>query len=241
MKNIDASERIAKVIARGSKYSRRDAEKLILDGRVKIDDKIILQPNINVTSSNNIKLDDKSINFKQELLLYKYYKPRGVLVTHHDPENRKTIFHDLPKQFEKMISVGRLDYDSEGLLLLTNNGDIKRTMELPNNNWKRTYRARVHGRIQDDLVQKLRKGLRVHKMLYKPIIATIDSSSNSYTWLTMTLTEGKNREIRNIFEAFDMVVTRLIRISYGPYKLNKLNKSEVEKIKYINKEKLTSV
>ena len=140
-----------------------------------------------------------------------------------------------------MISVGRLDYDSEGLLLLTNNGDIKRTMELPNNNWKRTYRARVHGRIQDDLVQKLRKGLRVYKMQYKPIIATIDSSSNSYTWLTMTLTEGKNREIRNIFEAFDMVVTRLIRISYGPYKLNKLNKSEVEKIKYINKEKITSV
>ena len=235
MKNIQVSERIAKVIARGSKFSRRDAEKLIADGRVKIDNKIILQPNINVTSSNNIKLDNKSINFKPELELYKYYKPRGVLVTHHDPENRKTIFDDLPKKFEKMISIGRLDYDSEGLLLLTNNGDIKRTMELPNNNWKRTYRVRVHGRVEDDIILKFKKGLNIDRMRYKPILANIDNTSNSYTWLTMTLTEGKNREIRNIFEAFGMIVTRLIRVSYGPYKLNKLNKSEFEKLKYIKK------
>jgi 23S rRNA pseudouridine2605 synthase len=235
MKNIQVSERIAKVIARGSKFSRRDAEKLIADGRVKIDNKIISQPNINVTSSNNIKLDNKSINFKPELELYKYYKPRGVLVTHHDPENRKTIFDDLPKKFEKMISIGRLDYDSEGLLLLTNNGDIKRTMELPNNNWKRTYRVRVHGRVEDDIILKFKKGLKIDRMRYKPILANIDNTSNSYTWLTMTLTEGKNREIRNIFEAFGMIVTRLIRVSYGPYKLNKLNKSEFEKLKYIEK------
>ena len=235
MKNIQVSERIAKVIARGSKFSRRDAEKLIADGRVKIDNQIILKPNVNVTSSNNIKLDNKSINFKPELELYKYYKPRGVLVTHHDPENRKTIFDDLPKKFEKMISIGRLDYDSEGLLLLTNNGDIKRTMELPNNNWKRTYRVRVHGRVEDDIILKFKKGLKIDRMHYKPILANIDNTSNSYTWLTMTLTEGKNREIRNIFEAFGMIVTRLIRVSYGPYKLNKLNKSEFEKLKYIEK------
>ena len=235
MKNIQVPERIAKVIARGSKFSRRDAEKLIADGRVKIDNQIIIQPNVNVTSSNNIKLDNKSINFKPELELYKYYKPRGVLVTHHDPENRKTIFDDLPKKFEKMISIGRLDYDSEGLLLLTNNGDIKRTMELPNNNWKRTYRVRVHGRVEDDIILKFKKGLKIDRMRYKPILANIDNTSNSYTWLTMTLTEGKNREIRNIFEAFGMIVTRLIRVSYGPYKLNKLNKSEFEKLKYIEK------
>ena len=235
MKNIQVSERIAKVIARGSKFSRRDAEKLIADGRVKIDNQIILKPNVNVTSSNNIKLDNKSINFKPELELYKYYKPRGVLVTHHDPENRKTIFDDLPKKFEKMISIGRLDYDSEGLLLLTNNGDLKRIMELPNNNWKRTYRVRVHGRVEDDIILKFKKGLKIDRMRYKPILANIDNTSNSYTWLTMTLTEGKNREIRNIFEAFGMIVTRLIRVSYGPYKLNKLNKSEFEKLKYIEK------
>ena len=235
MKNIQVSERIAKVIARGSKFSRRDAEKLIADGRVKIDNQIILQPNVNVTSSNNIKLDNKSIDFKPELELYKYYKPRGILVTHHDPENRKTIFDDLPKKFEKMISIGRLDYDSEGLLLLTNNGDIKRTMELPSNNWKRTYSVRVHGRVEDDIILKFKKGLKIDRMRYKPILANIDNTSNSYTWLTMTLTEGKNREIRNIFEAFGMIVTRLIRVSYGPYKLNKLNKSEFEKLKYIEK------
>ena len=235
MKNIQVSERIAKVIARGSKFSRRDAEKLIADGRVKIDNQIILQPNVNVTSSNNIKLDNKSIHFKPELELYKYYKPRGILVTHHDPENRKTIFDDLPKKFEKMISIGRLDYDSEGLLLLTNNGDIKRTMELPSNNWKRTYRVRVHGRVEDDIILKFKKGLKIDRMRYKPILANIDNTSNSYTWLTMTLTEGKNREIRNIFEAFGMIVTRLIRVSYGPYKLNKLNKSEFEKLKHIEK------
>ena len=113
MENNQVSERIAKVIARGTKYSRRDAERLIQEGRVKIDGKIILQPGINVTSENSIKLDDKRINFKQDLLLYRYYKPRGILVTHFDPENRKTIFDDLPKKFEKMISIGRLDYDSE--------------------------------------------------------------------------------------------------------------------------------
>jgi 23S rRNA pseudouridine2605 synthase len=209
--------------------------KLIADGRVKIDNQIILKPNVNVTSSNNIKLDNKSISFKPELELYKYYKPRGVLVTHHDPESRKTIFDDLPKKLEKMISIGRLDYDSEGLLLLTNNGDIKRIMELPNNNWKRTYRVRVHGRVEEDIILKLKKGVKIDGMRYKPILANIDNTSNSYTWLTMTLTEGKNREIRNIFEAFGMIVTRLIRVSYGPYKLNKLNKSEFEKLKYIEK------
>ena len=190
---------------------------------------------MNVTSLNDIQLDNKSINFKPELELYKYYKPRGVLVTHHDPENRKTIFDDLPKKFEKMISIGRLDYDSEGLLLLTNNGDIKRTMELPNNNWKRTYRVRVHGRVEDYIILKFKKGLKIDRMRYKPILANIDNTSNSYTWLTMTLTEGKNREIRNIFESFNMTVTRLIRISYGPYKLGKILKGKIVKAKVIKK------
>ena len=147
MKNNTNSERIAKVIARDTKYSRREVEKLILDGRVKIDETIIYKPNVNVTSANTILLDNKKINFKQQIQLYKYYKPRGFLVTHSDPENRNTIFDNLPKKFENMITVGRLDYDSEGLLLMTNNGDIKRKMELPNNNWKRIYRVRVYGKV----------------------------------------------------------------------------------------------
>lgn len=233
MKNNTNSERIAKVIARDTKYSRREVEKLILDGRVKIDETIIYKPNVNVTSANTILLDNKKINFKQQIQLYKYYKPRGFLVTHSDPENRNTIFDNLPKKFENMITVGRLDYDSEGLLLMTNSGDIKRKMELPNNNWKRIYRVRVYGKINKDIVLKLRKGLKIKTIQYKPIDAKIDNESNSYTWLTMSLTEGKNREIRNIFEYFGMSVTRLIRVAYGPYKLNNLIKGEVEKIKLI--------
>ena len=233
MKNNTNSERIAKVIARDTKYSRREVEKLILDGRVKIDETIIYKPNVNVTSANTILLDNKKINFKQQIQLYKYYKPRGFLVTHSDPENRNTIFDNLPKKFENMITVGRLDYDSEGLLLMTNNGDIKRKMELPNNNWKRIYRVRVYGKVNKDIVLKLRKGLKIKTIQYKPIDAKIDNESNSYTWLTMSLTEGKNREIRNIFEYFGMSVTRLIRVAYGPYKLNNLIKGEVEKIKLI--------
>ena len=233
MKNNTNSERIAKVIARDTKYSRREVEKLILDGRVKIDETIIYKPNVNVTSANTILLDNKKINFKQQIQLYKYYKPRGFLVTHSDPENRNTIFDNLPKKFENMITVGRLDYDSEGLLLMTNSGDIKRKMELPNNNWKRIYRVRIYGKVNKDIVLKLRKGLKIKTIQYKPIDAKIDNESNSYTWLTMSLTEGKNREIRNIFEYFGMSVTRLIRVAYGPYKLNNLIKGEVAKIKLI--------
>ena len=233
MKNNTNSERIAKVIARDTKYSRREVEKLILDGRVKIDETIIYKPNVNVTTANTIHLDNKKINFKQQVQLYKYYKPRGFLVTHSDPKNRNTIFDNLPKKFENMITVGRLDYDSEGLLLMTNSGDIKRKMELPNNNWKRIYRVRVYGKINKDIVLKLRKGLKIKTIQYKPIDAKIDNESNSYTWLTMSLTEGKNREIRNIFEYFGMSVTRLIRVAYGPYKLNNLIKGEVAKIKLI--------
>ena len=233
MKNNTNSERNAKVIARDTKYSRREVEKLILDGRVKIDETIIYKPNVNVTSANTILLDNKKINFKQQIQLYKYYKPRGFLVTHSDPENRNTIFDNLPKKFENMITVGTLDYDSEGLLLMTNSGDIKRKMELPNNNWKRIYRVRVYGKVNKDIVLKLRKGLKIKTIQYKPIDAKIDNESNSYTWLTMSLTEGKNREIRNIFEYFGMSVTRLIRIAYGPYKLNNLIKGEVAKIKLI--------
>ena len=233
MKNNTNSERIAKVIARDTKYSRREVEKLILDGRVKIDETIIYKPNVNVTSANTILLDNKKVNFKQQIQLYKYYKPRGFLVTHSDPKNRNTIFDNLPKKFENMITVGRLDYDSEGLLLMTNSGDIKRKMELPNNNWKRIYRVRVYGKINKDIVLKLRKGLKIKTIQYKPIDAKIDNESNSYTWLTMSLTEGKNREIRNIFEYFGMSVTRLIRVAYGPYKLNNLIKGEVAKIKLI--------
>ena len=233
MKNNKNSERISKVIARSSQYSRRQVEQLIIEGRVKIDGKIIDRPNINVNSLNKILLDKKVIDYKTNDEIFIFNKPRGCLVTHSDPEGRKTIFNIIPKKFEKYISIGRLDYNSEGLLLLTNNGDIKRYFELPKNNFERSYKVKVQGKIDDKIIKSLKKGLFINKIKYKPIIALVESSTPTYTWIIMTLREGKNREIRNIFESFNMTVTRLIRISYGPYKLGKTKKGEIVKARVI--------
>ena len=233
MKNNKNSERISKVIARSSQYSRRQVEQLIIEGRVKIDGKIIDRPNINVNASNKILLDKKVIHYKTNDEIFIFNKPRGCLVTHSDPEGRKTIFNIIPKKFEKYISIGRLDYNSEGLLLLTNNGDIKRYFELPKNNFERSYKVKVQGKIDDKIIRSLKKGLFINKIKYKPIIALIESRTPTYTWIIMSLREGKNREIRNIFESFNMTVTRLIRISYGPYKLGKTKKGEIVKARVI--------
>ena len=233
MKNNNNSERISKVIARSSQYSRRQVEQLIIEGRVKIDGKIIDRPNINVSSSNKILLDKKIIDYKTNDEIFIFNKPRGCLVTHSDPEGRKTIFNIIPKKFEKYISIGRLDYNSEGLLLLTNNGDIKRYFELPKNNFERSYKVKVQGKIDDKIIKSLKKGLFINKIKYKPIIALVENSTPTYTWIIMILREGKNREIRNIFESFNMTVTRLIRISYGPYKLGKTKKGEIIKARVI--------
>ena len=157
MKNNKNSERISKVIARSSQYSRRQVEQLIIEGRVKIDGKIIDRPNINVSSSNKILLDKKIIDYKTNDEIFIFNKPRGCLVTHSDPEGRKTIFNIIPKKFEKYISIGRLDYNSEGLLLLTNNGDIKRYFELPKNNFERSYKVKVQGKIDDKIIKSLKK------------------------------------------------------------------------------------
>lgn len=235
MKNKDNSERISKVIARSSQYSRRQVEQLIIEGRVRIDGKIIDRPNINVNASNKILLDKKLIKYKTDDEIYIFNKPRGCLVTHSDPEGRKIIFDLIPKKFEKYISIGRLDYNSEGLLLITNNGDIKRYFELPKNNFERSYKVKVQGKVDERIIKSLKKGLFINKIKYKPILALIDSSTPTYTWITMILREGKNREIRNIFESFNMTVTRLIRISYGPYKLGKIQKGKIVKSKVIKK------
>ena len=215
------SERISKVIARSTPHSRRQVEQFILDGRVKIDGKIIDKPGINVSLKNIIQLDKKNIPFKSVDEIYLFNKPRGCLVTHSDPKNRKTLFDFLPKKLDRMTSIGRLDYNSEGLILLTNNGSIKRKFELPQNNFERIYRVKVQGKIETKIIK------------YKPIIAKIESSSDTYCWLQMNLREGKNREIRNIFESLNMTVTRLIRISYGPYKLGKLQRGKFKKVSLI--------
>jgi len=233
MNNNKSSERISKVIARSTSYSRRQVEHLVSEGRVKIDGKIITKPGVNVSKNNTIHLDNKIVRFKNIDELYIFSKPRGCLVTHSDPKRRKTIFNLLPKQFEKLISIGRLDYNSEGLILLTNNGDLKRNLELPKNNFERIYKVKVQGKVDPKLIDRLKRGFYANKVKYKPIIAKIDNASETYCWLTIKLKEGKNREIRNIFESVNMTVTRLIRISYGPYKLGKLQKSQYRKINII--------
>jgi 23S rRNA pseudouridine2605 synthase len=233
MNNNKSSERISKVIARSTSYSRRQVEHLVSEGRVKIDGKIITKPGVNVSKNNTIHLDNKIVRFKNIDELYIFNKPRGCLVTHSDPKRRKTIFNLLPKQFEKLISIGRLDYNSEGLILLTNNGDLKRNLELPKNNFERIYKVKVQGKVDPKLIDRLKRGFYANKVKYKSIIAKIDNISETYCWLTIKLKEGKNREIRNIFESVNMTVTRLIRISYGPYKLGKLQKSQYRKINII--------
>ena len=235
MENKNTLERISKVIARSSQYSRRQVEGLIIEGRVKIDGKTINKPGINVSQHNNISLDNKSISFKDLDEIYLFNKPKGCLVTHSDPENRETIFDLLPKQMNKLISVGRLDFNSEGLLMLTNNGDLKRFFELPKNNFERTYRVKVQGKISDRVINQLKKGVFANGVKYKPIMANVDNSTSTYSWLTLILKEGKNREIRNIFESFNMTVTRLIRTTYGPYKLGNIQRGEFIQAKVISR------
>ena len=235
MENKNTLERISKVIARSSQYSRRQVEGLIIEGRVKIDGKTINKPGINVSEHNKISLDNKSINFKDLDEIYLFNKPKGCLVTHSDPENRETIFDLLPKQMNKLISVGRLDFNSEGLLMLTNNGDLKRFFELPKNNFERTYRVKVQGKISDRVINQLKKGVFANGVKYKPIMANVDNSTSTYSWLTLILKEGKNREIRNIFESFNMTVTRLIRTTYGPYKLGNIQRGEFIQAKVISR------
>tara|TARA_B100000965_G_scaffold403308_1_gene431109 strand:- start:1124 stop:1819 length:696 start_codon:yes stop_codon:yes gene_type:complete len=230
MEKNQKSERISKVIARSTTYSRRQVEQLIYDGRVKIDNQTIDRPGINVSKDNIIQLDKKNIPFNLIDEIYLFNKPKGCLVTHSDPKNRKTIFDFLPKKLENIISIGRLDYNSEGLILLTNNGNIKRNFELPQNNYERVYKVKIQGKVDSKIIDRLKKGFYTNGIKYKPIIAKVESSSNTYCWLQMNLREGKNREIRNIFESINMTVTRLIRISYGPYKLGKLQKGKFKKV-----------
>ena len=233
MEKNKKSERISKVIARSTPYSRRQVEQLIYDGRISIDGKIIDKPGINVSKENIIQLDKKNISFNSIDEIYLFNKPRGCLVTHSDPKNRKTIFDFIPRKLDRMISIGRLDYNSEGLILLTNNGNIKRRFELPQNNFERIYRVKVQGKIDTKIIDKLKKGFYTKGIKYKPIIAKVESSSDTYCWIQMNLREGKNREIRNIFESINMTVTRLIRVSYGPYKLGKLQKGKIKKVNLV--------
>lgn len=218
-------ERIAKVMARAGVCSRRDAEKLIAEGRVGLNGKILETPATLITEKDKITVDGKIIAAREETRLWLYHKPRGLVTSHRDEKGRATIFDHLPGDMPRVISVGRLDLDSEGLLLLTNDGELSRKLELPATGWVRRYRVRAHGRTTQEKLDRLKEGIRIDGISYGPIEATLEDPSLSAAnmWIEMSLSEGKNREIRRVLEHMGLSVNRLIRISYGPFALGNLS------------------
>ncbi|HEV8391411.1 MAG TPA: pseudouridine synthase [Dongiaceae bacterium] len=223
-------ERIAKAIARAGVCSRRDAEAMILEGRVSVNGKKLSSPALNVTDSDDIRIDGKPMPTAERTRLFRYYKPRGLVTTAKDPQGRPTVFDSLPPGMPRVISVGRLDLNSEGLLLLTNDGELARRLELPTTGWVRRYRVRVHGEVDQAQVDQLGKGITVEGVRYGAIDATLDRRQGDNVWLTMALTEGKNREIRKICGHFGWPVSRLIRVAYGPFQLGHLERGDIEEV-----------
>jgi len=226
----DKPERIAKVIARAGLCSRRDAERWIAEGRVKLNGKVLDTPAQTVTDKDMIVVDGKPLPEKEGAKLWRYHKPVGLVTSHKDPEGRDTVFQKLPKGLGRVISVGRLDLNSEGLLLLTNDGALSRKLELPGTGWTRRYRVRVHGTVDEKKLDKLADGITISGIKYGSIKAVLDKTQGANSWLTVGLTEGKNREIRKVMEHLSLQVTRLIRTSYGPFQLGNLPKGEVDQV-----------
>jgi 23S rRNA pseudouridine2605 synthase len=226
------SERIAKRIARSGLCSRREAERWITDGKVRLNNKILTECGTNVTKADLIEVNGKSLPDKISTKLWIYHKERGYLVTNNDPEGRATIFEDLKSKINlRLIAVGRLDMDSEGLILLTNDGDLARRLELPATGWLRKYRVRVHGYVNPQDLEPLKNGITVDGIKYGRIDATLDRQQGSNAWLTLGFREGKNREVRNVMNHLGFSVNRLIRISFGPFSLKSLPPKGLEEVK----------
>ena len=224
-------ERIAKRLSRAGVASRRDAERMIAEGRVAVNGKVIASPALDVTDRDRIEVDGKPIAEKQAPRLWLYHKPSGIVTTARDEKGRETVFDKLPPELPRVMTIGRLDLTSEGLLLLTNDGEIKRRLELPSTGWQRRYRARVHGAPTDDMLEPLRKGITIEGEKFQPMEVRIDRQQGANAWLTVGLREGKNREIRRAMEHVGLTVNRLIRTSYGPFKLGELAIGAVEEVK----------
>ncbi|KAJ56460.1 hypothetical protein ACMU_05825 [Actibacterium mucosum KCTC 23349] len=224
-------DRIAKVLARAGVASRREAERMIEAGRVTVNGKAIDSPALNVTAKDRITVDGKPLAEPEKPRLWLYHKPAGLVTTERDEKGRKTVFDALPEGMPRVMSVGRLDLNSEGLLLLTNDGEIKRRMELPSTGWLRRYRVRVRGYPTDDTLKPLRDGITVDRITYQPMIITLDRQQGGNAWLTVSIREGKNREIRRAMEAVDLTVNRLLRLSYGPFQLGDLKPGAVEEVR----------
>ena len=223
-------ERIAKVIARAGLASRRQAEAWIAAGRVAVNGAVIKSPALNVTPSDRIAVDGQPLPRRERTRLFLYHKPRGLVTTHADPEGRPTIFRALPKGLPRLISVGRLDINSEGLLLLTNDGGLARVLELPATGWLRRYRVRALGRVTQAALDRLRTGITVEGVRYGPIEATLDREQGANVWLTVGIREGKNREVRKVLEMLGLKVNRLIRVAFGPFELGELDDGEVNEV-----------
>jgi len=226
----DKTERIAKVIARSGYCSRRKAEHYILESQVSVNGKIISTPATLVGPKDQIAIKGEKIQKALETTLWKFYKPRGVLTSASDPEGRATIMDYLGKEFSHVITVGRLDYNSEGLLLITNDGELARFLEHPSSEIKRTYKVRVRGKVDPKHIENLKNGITINKVKYRGIDAEIMSQTPSNAWLKMNLYEGKNREIRKIMEHFGWPVSRLVRIGYGQIELDTLQSGQIKKI-----------
>jgi 23S rRNA pseudouridine2605 synthase len=227
----ETGERIAKRLARAGVASRRDAEALIEDGRVRLNGKVLTSPAINVTASDTITIDGQPIPAIERTRLFLFHKPAGLVTTNRDPEGRPTVFDALPADLPRLITIGRLDINTEGLLLLTNDGGLSRLLELPSTGWLRRYRVRVHGHVDEKALADLRDGVAVDGVFYGAIEATLDREQGSNAWLTIGLREGKNREVKNVLASLGLDVTRLIRISYGPFQLGELPEGAVQEIK----------
>ncbi|WP_281983884.1 pseudouridine synthase [Thalassorhabdomicrobium marinisediminis] len=224
-------DRIAKVLARAGVASRRECEKIVEAGRVSVNGKTVLTPALNVMATDRILVDGKPLAEKEPPRIWMYHKPAGLVTTERDEKGRKTVFDALPPDMPRVMSVGRLDLNSEGLLLLTNDGELKRKMELPTTGWLRRYRVRIKGTLSEAKLDELRAGIEVDGVRYAGAEVTFDRQQGANAWLTMGLREGKNREIRRLMEAQGVVVNRLLRISYGPFQLGTLQPGEVEEVK----------
>ncbi|MDE5457302.1 pseudouridine synthase [Bradyrhizobium sp. CSA112] len=226
-----AGERIAKVVARAGLASRRDAEEWITQGRVTVNGRVINSPALDVTANDSIAVDGKVLPPRERTRLFMYHKPRGLMTTHADPEGRPTVFDNLPEGLPRLISIGRLDFNTEGLLLLTNDGGLARALELPDTGWLRRYRVRAHGEVTQAQLDELKKGVEVDGVKYGSIDATLERDQGANVWLVFAIREGKNREVRNVMSHLGLEVNRLIRVSYGPFQLGELAEGEVEEVK----------
>ncbi len=226
-----AGERIAKVLARAGLASRRDAEEMVTSGRVSVNGRVINSPALDITANDVVAVDGKQLPPRERTRLFLYHKPRGLMTTHADPEGRPTVFDNLPEGLPRLISIGRLDFNTEGLLLLTNDGGLARSLELPDTGWLRRYRVRAHGEVTQAQLDQLKDGVEVDGVKYGSIDATLERDQGANVWLVFAIREGKNREVRNVMAHLGLEVNRLIRVSYGPFQLGEIVEGQVEEIK----------